>query len=35
VFVEKRKEFNAQNQRIVAKEQKKLMKYGEAVEKKI
>jgi rubrerythrin len=35
VFQKKRKEFNAQDQRLVANEQKKLMKRGEAVEKKL
>lgn len=35
VFQKKRKEFNAQDQRIVAREQPKLMKKGEIVEKKI
>ena len=35
VFQKKRKEFNTQKQRIVDNEQKKLMKHGEAVEKKI
>ena len=35
VFQKKRKEFNAQDQRIVANEQVKLMKKGAVVEKKI
>lgn len=35
VFQKKRKEFNAQDQRLVANEQKKLMKRGEAIEKKL
>ena len=35
VFQQKRKEFNAQDQRLVEKEQKKLMKRGEAVERKL
>lgn len=35
VFQQKRKEFNTQAQRIVAKEQVKLMKKGAQVEKKV
>jgi hypothetical protein len=35
VFQGKRKEFNAQEQRIVVAEQKKLMKQGAVVDKKI
>jgi predicted RecB family nuclease len=35
VFQKKRKEFNAQDQRLVANEQKKLMKKGEVVERKL
>lgn len=35
VFQKKRKEFNAQDQRLVANEQKKLMKRGEIIEKKL
>jgi len=35
VFQKKRKEFNTQNQRLVANEQVKLMKKGAMVEKKI
>ena len=35
VFQKKRKEFNAQDHRIVAREQVKLMKKGEAIDKKI
>lgn len=35
VFQNKRKAFNTQEQRIINNEQKKLMKKGEAVEKKL
>jgi hypothetical protein len=35
VFQKKRKEFNAQDQRIIANEQKKLIKRGEMIDKKI
>lgn len=35
VFQKKRKAFNAQEQRIVANEQKKLIKRGEAVDRKL
>jgi hypothetical protein len=35
VFQKKRKEFNAQDQRLVANEQKKLMKRGEVIDKKL
>ena len=35
VFQKKRKEFNTQEQRLVAKDQKNLMRKGEMVEKKI